>query len=440
MLRRRVRLRRRRRPELRAFLSPGPLTRSRGRPVLCARPWHHRPPPGRPPPRVAVGRRLVGRPGLSAVRCSPLRPPHRSTTRRWPRRERWATWSVPTPSPRWSWPPTPPRPPSRSRSPGTPALGNFAIATSPDGRWAYVVTSDGVSSLVGLGRAATTGRPRPPPAGHQRRPPPSGVERAERGDPHRPGHPAGRSPRSRSPGRAAPTPSWCMPGGRTVLAASGSTIVPVDAATRQVGTPLDLGAGTHHLRDGPRPQEHHALRPGGRGSVPGRHRQRHRRRAIPTGLSVSSVYSPHGIVVTADGATVYVVGQGGTDFGGRVLPIVAATGATSAMTGFDQFGISDPAAVAIDPDRIRSCWWPTPPTTGSTRCPWPTSPIRPTRSGCPSGAGALDPGHRSPDRHRLRARAAPGPSWWTDSVPSSRTSRAPRPSGRPSRCARGPRR
>ncbi len=32
-----------------------------------------------------------------------------------------------------------------------------------------------------------------------------------------------------------------------------------------------------------------------------------------------------------------------------MLPIVAATGATLAMTGFDQFGISDPAAVAIDP-------------------------------------------------------------------------------------------
>ena len=72
--------------------------------------------------------------------------------------------------------------------------------------------------------------------------------------------------------------------------------------------------------------------------------------AIPTGLSVSSVYSPHGIVVTDDGATVYVVGQGGTDFGGRVLPIAAATGATGPATGFDRFGISDPAAVAVTAD------------------------------------------------------------------------------------------
>jgi DNA-binding beta-propeller fold protein YncE len=54
--------------------------------------------------------------------------------------------------------------------------------------------------------------------------------------------------------------------------------------------------------------------------------------------------------VTTDGSTVYVVGQGGTDFGGRVLPVVTATGATLAPTGFDRFGIADPAAVAVTPD------------------------------------------------------------------------------------------
>jgi DNA-binding beta-propeller fold protein YncE len=71
---------------------------------------------------------------------------------------------------------------------------------------------------------------------------------------------------------------------------------------------------------------------------------------IPTDLSVSSVYSPHGIAVTADGATVYVVGQGGADYGGRVLPITTSTGATQPTTGFDQFGIADPAAIAVTPD------------------------------------------------------------------------------------------
>ena len=31
---------------------------------------------------------------------------------------------------------------------GTPVLGSFAIATSPDGRWAYVATTDGVAGSV----------------------------------------------------------------------------------------------------------------------------------------------------------------------------------------------------------------------------------------------------------------------------------------------------
>ncbi len=64
---------------------------------------------------------------------------------------------------------------------------------------------------------------------------------------------------------------------------------------------------------------------------------------------MSSVNSPHGIVVSGNGATVYVVGQGGTDYGGRVLPIATATGAAQPMTGFDKFGISDPASIALNP-------------------------------------------------------------------------------------------
>ena len=46
---------------------------------------------------------------------------------------------------------------------GTPALGNFAIATSADGRWAYVVTSDGVAPTPRPPPA-----PRSPPADHRR--------------------------------------------------------------------------------------------------------------------------------------------------------------------------------------------------------------------------------------------------------------------------------
>ena len=47
----------------------------------------------------------------------------------------------------------------------------------------------------------------------------------------------------RIPGQGGTHAIVVLPGGRTVLAASGSTIVPVDAVTRQVGAPLDLGPG-----------------------------------------------------------------------------------------------------------------------------------------------------------------------------------------------------
>jgi DNA-binding beta-propeller fold protein YncE len=141
-----------------------------------------------------------------------------------------------------------------------------------------------------------------------------------------------------------------MPGGRTVLAASGTTIVPIDAVTRHVGTPLDLGVGrtVFGLALNPTNSMLYALVPGG--VVPINTANAHPGAEIPTGLSVSSVYSPHGLAVTADGSRIYVAGQGGTDFGGRVLPIVAATGATLPPASFDKFGIADPAAVAVTAD------------------------------------------------------------------------------------------
>jgi DNA-binding beta-propeller fold protein YncE len=152
------------------------------------------------------------------------------------------------------------------------------------------------------------------------------------------------------PGQGGTHAIVVMPGGRTVLAASGTTIVPVDAVTHDVGTPLDLGAGhtVFGLALNPKSTTLYALVVGG--VVPVNTASATAGVEIPTGLSVSSVYSPHGIVVTDDGATVYVVGQGGADYGGRVLPIVAATGTTLPTTGFDQFGISDPAAIAVTPD------------------------------------------------------------------------------------------
>ena len=236
---------------------------------------------------------------------------------------------------------------------GTPDLGNFAVATSPNGRWAYVDTSDGVTpspstthttlppvtsgASVASGTTTGTGTAAPSGVTVQNVVIPINLVTQEAEKP------------IMIPGQGGTHAIVVMPGGRTVLAASGSTIVPVDATTRQVGAPLDLGSG--HTIFGmaldPAGPTLYALVAGG--VFPVDTANATAGDLIPTQLSVSSVYSPHGIVVTANGATVYVVGQGGTDYGGRVLPIVAATGATLPMTGFDQFGIADPAAIAVDP-------------------------------------------------------------------------------------------
>ncbi len=234
---------------------------------------------------------------------------------------------------------------------GTPALGNFAIATSADGRWAYVVTSNGVvsgstspsTSAPPAGGTTTSTTPTGNPV------PPAGVgvqnvvvpidlvaQRAQRP--------------IKIPGQGGTHAIVVLPGGRTVLASSGSTIVPVDAVTHHVGTPLDLGPG--HTIFGmaldPKSTMLYALVAGG--VFPVNTANATAGVEIPTGLSVSSVYSPHGITVTADGATIYVVGQGGANYGGRVLPITASTRGTLPTTGFDRFGISDPAALAMTSD------------------------------------------------------------------------------------------
>jgi DNA-binding beta-propeller fold protein YncE len=233
---------------------------------------------------------------------------------------------------------------------GTPVLGDFAIAVSPDGHWAYVVTSDGVISQPSGATtsvppattgSATSSTPTPPPAGSASVqnvviPVDLVTQRAERP--------------IAIPGAGGTHAIVVMSNGQTILAASGSSIVPIDAATRRVGTPLDLGAGRtiFGIALDPVGSTLFALVPGA--VIPVNTANATAGAAIPTGLSVSSVYSPHGITVTDNGATVYVVGQGGTDFGGRVLPIVASTGVAGTATGFDRFGISDPAAVAVTSD------------------------------------------------------------------------------------------
>ena len=256
---------------------------------------------------------------------------------------------------------------------GTPSLGDFAITTTPDGRWAYVVTTSGVprpaapatgasTSTTGASTsttgASTSTTGSPTSATSSSTAPTAG---AAAGSPA----PAGGvhnvvvpidlvTQRALAPivipGQGATHAVVLLHNDRTILAASGSTIVPVDAVTHDVGTPLDLGAGRtiFGLALDPVNTTLYALVPGG--VVPVDSATATAGTLISTGLAVSSVYSPHGIAITGDGRTVYVVGQGGVDFGGRVLPIATATGTTLPATGFDRFGISDPAALAVTSD------------------------------------------------------------------------------------------
>ena len=204
---------------------------------------------------------------------------------------------------------------------GTPALGSFAVATAPDGRSAYVLTQ-------------TT-----PPRGATRDvviPIDLVTQRA--------GRPIV------LPGTGPTHAVVVMHNGVTVLAAVGTTIVPVDSATRAVGTPLALGPGhtVYGMALSPTSSMLYALVSDA--VIPVDTSTAKAGAPISTGLGVSSESSPHGVVVSTDGSTVFVVGQGGSDFGGRLAPIATATGAVGTVTSFDQFGLADPAAVAITAD------------------------------------------------------------------------------------------
>jgi DNA-binding beta-propeller fold protein YncE len=235
---------------------------------------------------------------------------------------------------------------------GTPEQGDFAIATSPDGRWAYVVTSEGGAGATppsGETSGPTTSTGPQAPASTGASPPPSGVGGQNVVIPidlvaQRAGRPID------IPGQGATHAIAVLPDGHTVLAASGSTLVPVDAATRKVGAPIDLGAGRTIYGMAPDPVSTTLYVLVAGGVVPVDTVRDTPGAAIPTGLAVSSVNSPHGIAVTQNGSTVYVVGQGPPDYGGRVLPITTASGAVGVPASFDNYGISDPAALAVEPD------------------------------------------------------------------------------------------
>ena len=222
---------------------------------------------------------------------------------------------------------------------GTPVLGSFAIATSPDGRWAYVATTDGVA-----GSASTSSLPRATGAATAGHAAVGGVQNVlipvdlvtQRALAPIP-----------LPGQGGSHAVVVLPDGHTVLVADGSSVVPVDPFAGTVGTPIDLGAShaVFGMALDPAGTVLYALVPDGVIPVDVVHDTV--QPEILTGLAVSSVYSPHGIVVSVDGTTIYVAGQGGADYGGRVMPIEAATGSLLPEAGFDRFGIADPAALAV---------------------------------------------------------------------------------------------
>jgi DNA-binding beta-propeller fold protein YncE len=250
---------------------------------------------------------------------------------------------------------------------GTPPLGDYAVAVTPDGRRAFVVTQStppgGITSNVLIPVDLATGHAGTPIV---------------------------------LPGHGASGAVVVMHDGRTVLAASGNAIVPVDVATGAVGQPLDLGAGrtVSGMALSPTTDVLYVLVPDG--VVPVDTATATAGTPIATGLTVSSVSSPHGLVVSPDGATLWVAGQGPPDFGGRVVPVSTATGAVGTATSFDAFGITDPAALAVTPDGSQLLvadsadnWIVTVLTADPAT---PLSPVRlPTGSGTASASGADHP-------------------------------------------------
>ncbi|HEV3266256.1 MAG TPA: hypothetical protein VG014_12080 [Acidimicrobiales bacterium] len=208
---------------------------------------------------------------------------------------------------------------------GTPAPGDFAIATSPNGHWAYVVTSQQVAATP-TAAAKTQSVVIPINLVTQRAGTPIVI-----------------------PGTGSTHSIVVFPSGSTLVASVGSTLVPIDLTDNSVGTPLNLGAGhtVFGMTLNPAGTALYALVTGAVIPVD----TGHATAGVPilTGLTVSSVYSPHGIAISPDGSTLYVVGQGGKDFGGRLLPISVATGALEPEASFDPFGIASPASLIVSP-------------------------------------------------------------------------------------------
>lgn len=294
---------------------------------------------------------------------------------------------------------------------GAPPPGDDAIATSPDGTWAYVATTEGGPASAAASAPgepvtkATASRAQRSTGGGQAQQSTSG------GTGQSVVIPVNLVTQHAArpiviPGSGATRAIVVLPGGRTVLAASGSSVVPIGVTHRSIGAPLDFGI-THPIFGmalNPAGTRLYVLVAGGvfpvdTASMIAGQVTTGRMTAgalIPTGLAISSVYSPHGIAVTANGSTVYAIGQGGTDFGGRVLPIAAATGSPQPAASFDRFGIAAPAALAVAPDGSKvfvvdaANNWVNPVSVASFTNPQP--PVRlPPRSGTAGNSGTQHP-------------------------------------------------
>jgi hypothetical protein len=247
---------------------------------------------------------------------------------------------------------------------GTPSLGDYAVTTSPDGRWAFVVT-----------QSTPPGRPTTNVLI------PVDLATQQAGSP------------IVLPGHGATSAVVVMHDDRTVLAASGTLVVPVDIASHAVGRPLDLGSGrtVSGMALSPTTDTLYVLVPDG--VVPVDTATATAGPSIFTGLTVSTVSSPHGLVVSPDGTTLYVAGQGLPDYSGRVVSVSTATGLVGPTTTFDGLGITDPSALAVTADGTQllvadsaNNWVATVPTIG------PVPPIQPVRlpTGTSTSAAGTD--------------------------------------------------
>ncbi|MDA8367111.1 MAG: hypothetical protein M0Z62_09170 [Actinomycetota bacterium] len=251
--------------------------------------------------------------------------------------------------------------------PGTPALGDYAIAVGPGGRMAYVDTSPLVN-----------GTPRdevvPVDLVTQRAGTPIGL-----------------------PGTGGTHAIVVSPDGTTVWAASGGSIVPVDVGTGHVGTPVRVpSAGTvSALVFDPSGSTLYVL--GNASVVPVSVASHSAGPAIATSLTVSSTDSPHGMTLDPAGRQLVVVGQGGSNFGGRILTVPLPSGPATAPASFDVFGsVASPSAVAVTPDGKLALVadgpnnWVVPVKMGTTLTPDP--PLRmPVQSGAGGGLSTQHP-------------------------------------------------